>query len=165
MCIAACNGQSGVSASGSRGVYTPGHKPPGHTLPLGKHSLDRHPPPTVEMTTEAGGTHPTRMHSYYYLNLHNNVFNWILFPNYFHQKLYENANIVSVVFFVHYGKTRITANNKHDEIASQMNSALNCFRTENALLKISRIFNENAHLEHTFISLTPKGKIFRTIFH
>ena len=80
------------------------------------------------------------------------MFNWLLFPNYFHQKSHENANTAIVAFFVHYGKTRRSANNtllknKHDEIPSQMNSALNCFRTENALLEISRILNEDAYVE------------------
>ena len=139
------------------GQDTLGRNPLGHTPPLGKHPWTHNlpgqtPPLPVEMTIEAGGTHPTGMHSCYYFNLHINAFNWLLFPNYFHQKLYENANIAIVVIFAHHGKTRISANNtllknKHDEIALQMNSALNCFRSETASLKISRIFNEDAHVE------------------
>ena len=55
VCVSACNGQEGVSASRSeRGVYTPlgrhttllGRHPPGQTLPLGRHSpMGRQPYP------------------------------------------------------------------------------------------------------------------------
>ena len=82
MCIPAYNG-AGVSASGSGGCLPLGGACPwADTAPPGKHPLDleadtphsqtppldRHPsdnPP--EMTTEAGGIHPTAMHSCFHL--------------------------------------------------------------------------------------------------
>ena len=42
-------------------TQTPGHTRPGH--PPNGHPLDTHPGHPVEMATEAGGTHPTGMHS------------------------------------------------------------------------------------------------------
>ena len=45
--------QWGVSASLSRGVYTP----------LGRHPAGRHPLPPLKTATEASGKHPAGMHS------------------------------------------------------------------------------------------------------
>ena len=67
VCIPECNGAGKCLPLGPGGVQPPWVRlPPGHT-PLGQTPpttpLGR-PPPSVEMTIEAGGTHPTAMHSY-----------------------------------------------------------------------------------------------------
>ena len=65
-----------MSASGCGIVHPPadtprtdtpsGQTPPGQTPPQAHTSLDRHnrqTPPRIEVTIEAGGTHPTGIHS------------------------------------------------------------------------------------------------------
>ena len=59
--VSASGSGGGCLPLGPGGVHPPGQTPPRQTPPWADTHLGRHPP--VEMTIEAGGTHPTGMHS------------------------------------------------------------------------------------------------------